>query len=102
MPVKSETLRKDIRNAAHDWMGLALTEAQITEILDDKNLGYDALQFGIDTVVREKIAAHLAKIITGREWPLYGTPKAEKDEFFRLFEANAEAKGFTLVGEGRT
>lgn len=94
------TIRKDISDAVNDWMGITLTDAQVDEILADENLGYDCRQFGIDTVVRENIGQFLAKKITGRAWPLGGDTQEAKDEFFRLYEQNAEAKGFTLHSDG--
>ena len=97
MPIDENVLRRDVANAVNDWMGIQLTDAQIDEILAEESLGSDCRRWGVDTVVREHIAQFLAKKITGRPWPIGNTPKEEAEEFFTLYEANAEAKGYTLI-----
>jgi hypothetical protein len=96
MPVDEAEIRRDVKGSVHDWLGIDLTDSQIEEILADDHVGNEARRWGVDTVVRERIGDYLAVKIVGKRWPLYGTPKEERDTFFETFEKNAEARGFTL------
>ena len=92
MPSRPPTkLEKDIRKDMILFSGLYLTYPQIRAYLRTSR-GKSFKDF--DTVEREIYIDWLGKKITGKNWPLGGTPEREAKAFFVLLRKNAPKMGY--------
>jgi hypothetical protein len=89
----SSEARQHVQDTVSDYIGIDLTPAQVDEILADPYVR-SMVTIDFDTVARETIAQFLGRKITGKPWPLNGTPQDEKDAFWTSFEQNLEVRGY--------
>ncbi len=90
---------KDVHDIIHDWLGLDLTQEQVKTFLDNERsiVGQIAQYGATDTPTREEIMRAIVIRITGKQIPPHGTPKEEKEIFWKEFDEKARGYGFKIV-----
>lgn len=85
----------------NDYIGVALTEAQFAELMQDNpELKEQLIEFNSpnDTMDREMLIDMVSIKVTGRSWPTYGD-SFNGDDFLKEFIAGCISYGYALDKE---
>lgn len=95
-------LAKRCRNVIVRYAGIAITEAQFEELMNENpDLEKGLIEFDSpsDTADREWMIERLAIKIVGRPWPCYGDGREVAQKFYEDLERMGREQGYTFVGD---
>lgn len=85
-----------IRGTVLDWLGIDLTESQVSEILNDPKIQGEFKKWGLDTCTREMIGNFLAERICGMPWPCFRDSESTKEAFWNRLKENGPKLGYKV------
>jgi hypothetical protein len=96
-----------ISNELKYWAGISIPIEDLTSLINKagSDLKLELAQGssgedGLDTGAREQLMDYIGRVLTGNQWPSYGTPHKIKREFFpKLIEA-CKKRGWKIDEEG--